>query len=139
MWISFQFEKVNKIIIFYYIIISITYNFEKSFCTRSIENLDKPIYIYILTSYADRAAAYGSLYLITDDRLTYIVCDRMRMPKLFFLDLVIELVKQGEIEPKFAERIIKVASSRYSRGMVSHSFAILKEVLGNGRSKFKEA
>ena len=61
MWISFQFEKVNKIIIFYYIIISITYNFENSFCTRSIENTDKRISIYILTSYADWAAAYGSL------------------------------------------------------------------------------
>jgi len=78
-------------------------------------------------------------YLITDDRLTYIVCDRMRIPKLFFLDLVIELVKQGKIGAKFAEKIINVASVRYSRGMVSHSFAILKEVLGNGRSKFKEA
>ena len=78
-------------------------------------------------------------YLITDDWLTYIVCDRMRIPKLFFLGLVIELAKQGEIDPKFAEKIIKVASSRYSRGMVTHSFAILKEVLGNGRSKSKEA
>lgn len=78
-------------------------------------------------------------YLITDDRLTYIVCDRMRIPKLFFLDLVIELVKQGKFKPKFAEKIINVVSSRYSRGMISHSFAILKEVLSNGRSKFKEA
>lgn len=78
-------------------------------------------------------------YLITDNRLTYIVCDRMRIPKLFFLDLVIELVKQGKIEFRFAEKIINVASFRYSRGMISHSFAILKEVLSNGRYKYKEA
>jgi len=69
LWISFQFEKVNKIIIFFYIIISITYNFENSFCTRSIENYDKPISVYILTSYADLAAAYGSLNIVNEDDL----------------------------------------------------------------------
>ena len=56
-------------------------------------------------------------YLITDDRLTYVVCDRMKIPKVFFLDLVIEIVKQGEIEREFAEKIIRVVSSRYSKGI----------------------
>lgn len=73
-------------------------------------------------------------YLITDDRLTYIVCDRMQISKLFFLDLVIELVKQGKFEHKFAEKVINEVSSRYSRGMISHSFVILKGVLSNGKS-----
>jgi len=42
--------------------------------------------------------------------------------------------KQGKFEHKFAEKVINAVSSMYSRGMISHSFVILKGVLSNGKS-----
>jgi predicted nucleic acid-binding protein len=67
-------------------------------------------------------------YLITDDKLVYIVCDRMSIPKLFLLDLIIEMVRRGMLEYELAKEIIELAKPRYSKGMISHSLAILEEV-----------
>ena len=67
-------------------------------------------------------------YLVTDDKLVYIVCDRMGIPKLFFLDLIIAMVRGGILEHGLAKEIIELTKPRYSKGMISHSLAILEEV-----------
>lgn len=67
-------------------------------------------------------------YIVTDDKLVYIICDRMGLPKLFFPDLVIALVKESKIKCELAQEIIELTKPRYSKGMISHSLALLKEV-----------
>ena len=51
--------------------------------------------------------------LITDDRLAYIVSDRMRVQKLLLLDLVVELVTS--MAPKHAHGCTYVAWNGYAK------------------------
>lgn len=64
--------------------------------------------------------------LITDDRLAYIVSDRMRVQKLLLLDLVVELVASRLLSSDLAEKIVKVTEPRYSAGFIAHTLKILE-------------
>jgi len=65
-------------------------------------------------------------YLVIDDNLAYIVSDRMGLRKIFFLDLISELVKRNRLDMDLAREIIKEVKPRYSEGFIEHSFEILK-------------
>ena len=65
-------------------------------------------------------------YLVIDDNLAYIVSDRLRLKKIFLLDLVLELVKRDKIKKDSARKIIEVVRSRYSEGFIEHSLEMLK-------------
>jgi len=64
-------------------------------------------------------------FTITDDRLAYIVIDRMDIKKLLFLDLIVELVERGLMNLELAKSIINAIKSRYPEGFVYHTLKIL--------------
>jgi len=65
-------------------------------------------------------------YVVLDDKLAYIVCDRLGLPKLFLLDLVVNMVKQGSISGELGREICQAVTPRYSFGMVAHTLRILE-------------
>lgn len=67
-----------------------------------------------------------NISLITDDRLAYIVSDRMRVQKLLLLDLVVELVASRLMSSALAEEIVRATEPRYSGGFIAHTLKILE-------------
>ena len=45
-------------------------------------------------------------FIVTDDRLAYVVIDRMSIKKLLFLDLIVELVERNLMDLELAKSII---------------------------------
>ena len=68
----------------------------------------------------------GVDYLVIDDNLAYIVSDRMGLRKIFFLDLILELVKRNRLDGDTARKMIEGVRPRYSEGFIEHSLEILK-------------
>ena len=66
--------------------------------------------------------------VVTHDKLAYLVCDRMGVRKRLFLDLVLDLVRDGVLAIDMAREIIAACVSRYSRGITRHSLVLLEEV-----------
>jgi predicted nucleic acid-binding protein len=66
-------------------------------------------------------------YVVLDEKLAYIVCDRLNLSKLFFLDLLLQLVGQGSLSEEIGRQMIQVITPRYSAGMVAHSLRILEK------------
>jgi len=66
--------------------------------------------------------------LVTDDKLAYVVCDRVGIRKRLFLDFVLDLVRDREFPVDLAEEAIQACGPRYSRGFVMHSLVLLQEV-----------
>jgi predicted nucleic acid-binding protein len=65
-------------------------------------------------------------YLVVDDRLAFIVSDRMTIPKILLADLLVELVWKQFIERELAEKILKVIEVRYAPGFIPHTLKILE-------------
>jgi predicted nucleic acid-binding protein len=65
-------------------------------------------------------------FIITDDRLAYVVMNRMKIKKLLFLDLLIELVEKKLMERKVAEQIVAAVKPRYPEGFIYHTLKILE-------------
>jgi predicted nucleic acid-binding protein len=65
-------------------------------------------------------------FLVIDDKLGYIVCDRLGINKAFFLDLILELVEKGMMTDELARNIIEAVKPRYSEGLIQHSLWILE-------------
>jgi predicted nucleic acid-binding protein len=65
-------------------------------------------------------------HVVLDEKLAYIVCDRLNLPKLFFLDLVLTLVEKNGLSKALGREIIDLVAPRYSFGMVEHSLKILE-------------
>ncbi|MFQ6071661.1 MAG: hypothetical protein ACE5KT_03030 [Methanosarcinales archaeon] len=65
-------------------------------------------------------------FIVTDDRLAYIVIDRMGIKKVLFLDLIIELVERSFMDLELAKSIINVIESRYHEGFIYHTLKILE-------------
>lgn len=65
-------------------------------------------------------------FLVIDDKLGYIVCDRLEVSKVFFLDLVLKLVEGQQMPHELAKQIIEAVSPRYSEGLVRHTLWILE-------------
>jgi predicted nucleic acid-binding protein len=71
-------------------------------------------------------------YLVTDDKLVYLICDRMGIPKKLLPDLILELVRRDQLSKDQAQRMIEGARSRYSAGIIAHSKALVEEVPPHG-------
>jgi predicted nucleic acid-binding protein len=65
-------------------------------------------------------------YLVVDDRLAFIVSDRMTAPKILLADLLVELVWKGFMERELAEKILKAIEPRYAPGFIPHTLKILE-------------
>ncbi len=65
-------------------------------------------------------------FIVTDDRLAYIVMDRMGIKKMLFLDYIVELVERRLMDLKCAESIINAIESRYPEGFMYHTLKILE-------------
>jgi predicted nucleic acid-binding protein len=65
-------------------------------------------------------------YLVLDDKLAYIVSDRIELPKLFLLDLIVLLVEQEGMSKNLGKVVCQAVSSRYSVGLVTHTLRILE-------------
>lgn len=65
-------------------------------------------------------------YLVIDDRLAFIVSDRMTIRKILLVDLLVELVWKGLMERELAENILGVIESRYAPGFIPHTLRILE-------------
>jgi len=65
-------------------------------------------------------------FLVTDDRLAYVVSHRCDIPCYLFLDMIIELVERKLWKRELAEEVVKAAQRRFSSGFVLHTQTILK-------------
>jgi predicted nucleic acid-binding protein len=65
-------------------------------------------------------------FIVTDDRLAYIVIDRMGIKKLIFLDLIVELVERSSMDLELAKSITNAIESRYPEGFIYHTLKILE-------------
>lgn len=65
-------------------------------------------------------------FIVTDDRLAYIVIDRMGMKKVLFLDLIVELVDRRLLDLERARLIVNATESRYPQGFIYHTLKILE-------------
>ncbi len=64
-------------------------------------------------------------FIVTDDRLAYIVIDRMEIKKALFLDLIVELVERSSMDLELAKLIINAIELRYPEGFIYHTLKIL--------------
>ena len=65
-------------------------------------------------------------FIVTDDRLAYVVIDRMGIKKLLFLDLIVELVERTLMDLELARSIIDAIESRYPEAFIYHTLKILE-------------
>jgi predicted nucleic acid-binding protein len=66
-------------------------------------------------------------YLVVDDRLAFVVSDRMTVPKILLVDLLVELVWKGFMERLLAEKILRAIAPRYAPGFIPHTSLIMLE------------
>ena len=64
-------------------------------------------------------------YLVVDDRLAFVVSDRMTVPKILLVDLLVELVWQGCME-QLAEQMLGAIAPRYAPGFIPHTLTMLE-------------
>ena len=64
-------------------------------------------------------------FIVTDDRLAYIVIDRMHIKKMLFLDLIVELVERNLMNLELAKSIVNEIELRYPEGFIYHTLKIL--------------
>ena len=64
-------------------------------------------------------------HLVVDDRLAFIVSDRMTIPKILLADLVVELVWAGSVSLELGEAILRSVEPRYAQGFIPHTLTML--------------
>ena len=65
-------------------------------------------------------------FLVTDDRLAYVVGQRCGIPTQLFLDLIVELVERQLWQRALAEEVIRAVQYRFTGGFVPHTLTILR-------------
>lgn len=65
-------------------------------------------------------------FIVTDDRLAYIVMNRMNLNALLFLDLIVTLVEQDMLARAVANALVKAVEPRYPEGFIYHTLKILE-------------
>jgi hypothetical protein len=65
-------------------------------------------------------------YLVVDDRLAFVVSDRMSVPKILLVDLLVELVWQGYMERQLVEKMLEAIAPRYAPGFIPHTLTMLE-------------
>ena len=68
----------------------------------------------------------GMDYLVVDDRLAFVVSDRMTVPKILLVDLLAELVWKGFMERQLAEKMLGAIAPRYAPGFIPHTLTMLE-------------
>ncbi len=63
-------------------------------------------------------------FLVTDDRLAYIICDRLGIKKILFLDLIVEFVRKNFLDSNQAKKIVQTIQTRYPEGFIYHTLKI---------------
>ena len=65
--------------------------------------------------------------LVVDDVLAYMVCDRLKINKLLFLDFLVALVDEALLKVASAKAIVQTVRVRYPKGFVDHTLHLLDE------------
>jgi predicted nucleic acid-binding protein len=65
-------------------------------------------------------------YLVVDDRLAFVVSDRMTVPKILLVDLLVELVWKEFMERQLAEKMLGAITPRYAPGFIPHTLTMLE-------------
>ncbi|HDS45274.1 MAG TPA: hypothetical protein ENN68_04150 [Methanomicrobia archaeon] len=65
-------------------------------------------------------------FIVTDDRLAYIVMKRMELNTPLFLDLIVTLVERDMLTREVASGIVRAVESRYPEGFIYHTIKILE-------------
>jgi predicted nucleic acid-binding protein len=65
-------------------------------------------------------------YLVVDDRLAFIVSDRMTVPKILLADLLVQLVWKGLLDRELSEKMLKAIEPRYAPGFIPHTLKMLE-------------
>ena len=65
-------------------------------------------------------------YLVVDDRLAFVVSDRMTVPKILLVDLLVELAWKGCMERQLAEKMLGAIAPRYAPGFIPHTLTMLE-------------
>jgi len=63
--------------------------------------------------------------LVVDDVLAYVVCDRLKVNKLLFLDFLVALAQEGLLSVADARAIARAVQRRYPKGFVDHTLRML--------------
>ena len=74
--------------------------------------------------YLDKSDQFG--FLVTDDRLDYVVSNRCAIPTSLFLDLLIEMVERGLMAVDLAQEIAEAVQLRYAAGFVHHTLKMIE-------------
>jgi hypothetical protein len=62
-----------------------------------------------------------------DDILAYMVCDRLKINKVLFLDLLVLLTRQNLLGVKETTDIVQSVRSRYPGPFVAHTLQLLTQ------------
>jgi predicted nucleic acid-binding protein len=63
--------------------------------------------------------------LVVDDVLAYVVCDRLKVNKLLFLDFLVALVDETLLKVADAKAIVQAVQTRYPKSFVGHTLHML--------------
>lgn len=74
---------------------------------------------------AEKMVQETAVSLIVDDILAYVVCDRVKVNKLLFLDFLVMLTQEGAMREEEALDIVRNVQSRYPQPFVAHTVHML--------------
>lgn len=74
---------------------------------------------------AEKMVQSASIVLVVDDILAYVVCDRMKINKVLFLDFLLMLTEERMLDIKATADIVRAVRSRYPKSFVDHTLHIL--------------
>jgi hypothetical protein len=66
--------------------------------------------------------------LVVDDHLAYLVSDRLGVPKLFLLDLIVRLVREKQLTVALGCGMVEAVHTRYPEAFVEHTLLILEQL-----------
>jgi predicted nucleic acid-binding protein len=66
--------------------------------------------------------------LVVDDHLAYVVSDRLGIPKLFLLDLIVRLTKEEKLTTALGCGMVEAIRTRYPESFFRHTLLILKQL-----------
>jgi predicted nucleic acid-binding protein len=76
---------------------------------------------------AEKTAQGADVTLVVDDILAYMVCDRLKISKVLFLDLLVRLTRQGLLGAEETTDIVQSVRSRYPGPFVAHTLQMLTQ------------
>ncbi len=71
--------------------------------------------------------------LVTDDYLAFVTATRLGLKVWMLPDLIVQMVRRGDLSASVAKAILEAIRPRYRRGVIEQSMAQLEEVEGNAK------